>query len=192
MLPLLLGMLLVSPVGPRTEVVVLDNDQVRVVRVEGEAPGNSSPEKDGSKPAAIYVYLDGSGSVSPGTFGWRRLASQGHFLRIELKRSAGGQDVEENRPAPSKTGVSTEFESREMRVERVALNGKTQGQEISAGKPSLLIAFSPTSMQLHSKPRSFTTTLECGDFYWMRPFESAVLKRTAECDAHALRIVFLS
>jgi len=188
-LPLLVGFSLIAPPAhAAAEVVALDNEQVRVVRVE--AAPSSGPAI--AKNLALYVYFATSSAAPAGTIAPHQIPDGGSHFRIELKHASEPAGLSEIRPAALKPGVSTEFDSSSLRVERVALAGGNGSQTIAAGKPSLLVAFSPTSMQLHSKPRSFTITLNCGDFYWMRPFESAVLKRTKSCDGHVLRIVFLS
>jgi hypothetical protein len=180
--------LFAAPAHPAAEVVALDNEQVRVVRVEGASPAASVIAKN----QALYVYFATSTAAPAGTIAPHQIADGGPHFRIELKHSSEPAGMSEIRPAALKPGVATEFDSSSLRIERVALAGGNGTQTIAAGKPSLLVAFSPTIMQLHSKPRSFTITLNCGDFYWMRPFESAVLKRTKSCDGHVLRIVFLS
>jgi len=84
-LPLLFGIsLFAPPVHLPAEVVALDSEQVRVVRVQTESPGASAAAKS----AALYVYFGSSSSAPSGTIAPHQIAGGGAHFRIELKHAA--------------------------------------------------------------------------------------------------------
>ncbi len=140
----------------------------------------------------------GTFRVSPGRIERHEVENLGetpsHFLRVELKRlPLGDQGLalrQDTLADLSKTKKVIEFESHQIAVQRIIVTGKNEEEKIEAGSASLWIALAPLQMRVTRKPRSFLTTMGCGDLYWMQAGESAAIHIVDGSTAQALRIVF--
>ena len=69
------------------------------------------------------------------------------FLRVELKTIPLGNDsiaYRGNKPFDlTKTGVTTEFDSKVLRVDRIVIAANSTGQHCSGTASSLVVTFSP-------------------------------------------------
>jgi hypothetical protein len=118
---------------------------------------------------------------------------QSEFLRVELIQLPLGYQKNSFRSPKSfdavHSGVRTEFDTPFVKIQRVVASPgePTEVQAIDAG--SLLIAFSPTSVQSPAD-RGKPQTLRCGDVLWIEARRAVQVSSDAQSAAgHLLRIV---
>ena len=194
---------------------VLDNADVLVLRAH-YGPHETVGVHDHSDHPTVYVYLDDSGPVrfihepenviltrppthtgayrvSPGRKERHSLVNlsdkPSDYLRVELKKIPLGSLKREFRgsaPGALVEGTKVEFEEPSLRIERVVCDAGATCPLAAESSPSVLVAFSPSELVEHGKPKVFP---QDSSVLWLRAGEDASVRATSKAPAHLLRIV---
>ena len=196
---------------------VLENADVVVLRAH-YGPHETVGVHDHSDHPTVYVYLNDSGPVRfvhepenliltrPPTHTGAYRVSPGRkerhsvvnltdkpsdYLRVELKKVPLGTLKHEFRGRAPETlvqGTKVEFEEPVLRIERVVCDAGATCALPEESSPSVLVAFSPSELVEHGKPKMFP---EESSTLWLHAGETASVRATGKEPAHLLRIVLL-
>jgi hypothetical protein len=132
--------------------------------------------------------------VSPGRLETHEVENLGglrtEFLRVVLKGIPLGLQNLHFRGNKAfdlgKSGITREFDSPRISIQRVILAGKEESREFSSTRPVLLIAFSPALILTASANK-----LHSGDVYWLDANQVARIEKMDDAAAHLLAITFM-
>jgi hypothetical protein len=200
---------------PKNYRMVLENADILVLRAH-YGPHESVGVHDHSDHPTVYVYLNDSGPVRfthepenviltrPPTHTGAYRVSPGRrerhsvlnlsdkpsdYLRVELKKVPLGTLKHEFRgSAPEKLvqGTKVEFAEPVLRIERVVCDAGATCALAVESAPSVLIAFSPSQLVGHGRPKLFP---EDSSTLWLKAGEAAGVRTMGKGPAHVLRIV---
>src|ERR1700744_4007177 len=188
---------------------VLENADVIVLRAH-YGPHESVAVHDHSDHPTVYVYLSDSGPVRfvhepenviltrPQTHTGAYRVSPGRkerhsvvnltdkpsdYLRVELKKVPLGALKHEFRgSAPEKLvqGTKVEFDDPVLRIERVVCDEGTTCALTAESAPSVLVAFSPSELVGHGRPKVFP---EDSSVLWLKAGEGTSVRATSNAPA---------